>query len=209
MAGLDWVLDNHATVIPSIKVVNMSLGRPGSVDDNPELHTLITNLEGAGITVVVAAGNDPSLDVSQQIPAAYSEVIAVASTAAHAGSNLCRFLTAPIAADTASYFTTDGSGVAVSAPGEDEEDVNRGCFINSVGILSTRLGGGTTRMSGTSMASPHVAGIVARYYQAGFTAIDIRGLLPGDADRVGIAPLNSPTSTYTFDGVREGIAQAP
>jgi subtilisin len=209
MAGLEWVLDHYATVTPNIKVVNMSLGRPGSVDDNPDLHTLVKNLELAGITVVVAAGNDPSLEVSQQIPAAYSEVIAVASTTAQAGSNLCRFLPSPIAADTASYFTTDGTGVAVSAPGEDKEDVSRGCLINSVGILSTRLGGGTTRMSGTSMASPHVAGIVARYYQAGLTASEIRAVLPGDADRAGIAPLNSPTSTYTFDGVREGIAQAP
>ena len=99
--------------------------------------------------------------------------------------------------------------MAVSAPGEDKEDVSRGCFISSVGILSTHLGGGTTRMSGTSMASPHVAGIVARYYQAGFTAIDIRGLLPSDVDRAGTAPLDSPTSSYSFDGEREGIAQAP
>src|SRR5207344_2549618 len=30
MSGLQWVLDNHASVVPAIKVVNMSLGRPGA-----------------------------------------------------------------------------------------------------------------------------------------------------------------------------------
>ena len=207
MAGLDWVLDHHNLVDPSIKVVNMSLGREGSVGDNPDLHALITALEGAGITVVVAAGNDPSLDVSEQIPAAYSEVIAVASTTAQAGSNQCRFLSSPVAADTASYFTSDGSGVTVSAPGEDKEDVSRSCSIKSVGILSTRLGGGTIRMSGTSMASPHVAGIVARYYQQGDTPSDIRLLLEARADRGGTAPLNSPTSGYTLRRGARGYRQ--
>ena len=80
MAGLEWVLDHHASSVPNIKVVNMSLGRAGSVDDNPDLHDLITSLETAGITVVVAAGNDASLEASEQIPAGYPEVIAVAST---------------------------------------------------------------------------------------------------------------------------------
>ena len=209
MSGLEWVLNNHASLVPAIKVVNMSLGRPGSVDDNPDLHTLIAALEGAGITVVVSAGNDAALEVSGQIPAAYPEVIAVASTTALTGTNQCRFLSAPIAADTASYFTTDGTGVFVSAPGEERENVSRSCFISAVGILSTRLGGGTTRMSGTSMASPHVAGVAARYYQAGFQAGDIRQFLQLDADGIGIAPLDSPGSQYTFDGMREGIVQAP
>ena len=59
---------------------------------------------------------------------------------------------APIAADTASFFTTDGIGVAISAPGEDQENI-KFPYINSVGILSAALGGGTTRMSGTSMAA--------------------------------------------------------
>ncbi len=209
MSGLEWVLDNHAMVVPAIKVVNMSLGRPGAVDDNEAMHDLIKKLEGAGVTVVVAAGNDPTVDVSSQIPAAYPEVIAVASTTALAGTNQCRFLSSPVAADTASYFTTDGTGVIVSAPGEEQENVSRGCFISSVGILSTRLGGGTTRMSGTSMASPHVAGVAARYYQTGFQASDIRQFLHLDADRAGTAPLDSPSSQYTSDGQREGIVQAP
>jgi subtilisin len=211
MAGLEWVLDHHTSSVPNINVVNMSLGRPGSVDDNPDLHDLIASLKTAGITVVVAAGNDPSLDASHQIPGGYPEVIAVASTTAKAGSNSCRFLSSPIAADTASYFTSDGVSVTVSAPGEEKEDVARSCVITSVGILSTRLGGGTTRMSGTSMASPHVAGIVARYYQQdpSYTVDDIRQFLASDADRVSIAPLNSPTGSYTFDGEREGIAQGP
>jgi len=209
MSGLEWVLNNHASVVPAIKVVNMSLGRPGSVDDNPDMHDLVVALEVAGITVVVAAGNDATAEVGGQIPAAYPEVIAVASTTALAGTNQCRFLSSAIKADTASYFTTDGAGVIVSAPGEDQENVSRSCFISSLGILSTRLGGGTTRMSGTSMASPHVAGVAARYYQAGFQAGEIRQYLQSDADRAGIAPLDSPGSQYTYDGVREGIVQAP
>ena len=121
MAGLTWVLDNHEN--QNIKVVNMSLGRPGSLGDNPPLRQLIASLYAAHVTVVVAAGNDPYVEVSQQIPAAYAvdeTLIAVASTTALAGSNKCRFLGSPIPADTASYFTTDGPGATVvSAPGED------------------------------------------------------------------------------------------
>ena len=210
MAGLDWVLANHALVQPNIKVINMSLGRPGSVDDNPSFHDLIMSLEAAGVAVVVAAGNDASIEISQSIPAAYPEVIAVASATASAGSNQCRWAS-PIAADTASFFTTDGPNVVVSAPGEDAENISRACLISSTGILSTRRGGGTTRMSGTSMATPHVAGIVARHFQlhSSYTVLDVRQILGIDAARQDVAPFDSPTSSYSFDGVREGIVQAP
>ena len=207
MAGLEWVYANRAT----IRVVNMSLGRPGSVDDNPPLRDLIALLNTAGISIIAAAGNDPSLEASQQIPAAFPEVTAVASTTAVGGSSACRFLSSPVAADTASYFTSDGTTVAISAPGEEREDVSRGCFIQSLGILSTRLGGGTTRMSGTSMAAPHVAGVAARYHQQhpAWDANTVRFAIGNDADGKGNAPLNSPSGSYTFDTVREGIAQAP
>lgn len=211
MAGLDWVLSNHALVAPAIRVINMSLGRPGTVDDNPAMRDLVAALEGAGVSIVAAAGNDAAADASGQIPAAYPQVTAVASTTAVSGSNQCRFLSAPVAADSASYFTTDGIKVLVSAPGEEREDVSRSCLISSVGILSTKLGGGTTRLSGTSMSSPHVAGITARYFQQNpaYSPADVRGWIAADAARPGVAPLNSPASGYTFDGVREGVAQAP
>jgi subtilisin family serine protease len=211
MAGLDWVLTVGASLSPAVRVVNMSLGRPGTIDDNPALRDLIAALDAAGIVVVASAGNDPTVDVIDQIPAAYAQVISVASTTAAAGANQCRLLAAPIAADTSSYFTTDGTRVSVSAPGEDQEDVSRGCLIKSVGILSTKLGGGTTRMSGTSMAAPHVAGIAARHLQQNpdWSPADVRIRLAYDATRQGVAPLDSPTSSYTFDGVREGVVAAP
>ena len=211
MAGLDWVLDWHAAVTPNIRVVNMSLGRPGNVDDNEALRDLIVALEAAGVAVVVSAGNDASVEASQMIPAGYPEVISVASTTAVAGTNACRRLASPIAADTASFFTTDGASVTVSAPGEESESVNKSCLISSLGILSLNLGGGTTRMSGTSMAAPHVAGILARYFQlhpSSSVALARQYVRDGAAGK-GVAPRNSPTTSYTFDGVREGVAQAP
>src|SRR5436309_16101529 len=93
-----------------------------------------------GISIVVAAGNDPTLEVTQQVPAGYPEVMAIASITAVAGVNgydvFCPSCAGvqSIRPDTASYFTTDGAfvggtDVTVSTPGEQQEDTFS--FFNS------------------------------------------------------------------------------
>ena len=69
----------------------------------------------------------------------------------------------------------------------------------------------TTRMYGTSMAAPHVAGVVARILQEGRATSPegVRTWLRSYANRRGAVPLDSPTGSYTFDGEREGIAVVP
>ena len=92
---------------------------------------VITYAKNKGVITVVAAGNDAA-DAKDYSPANCPDAITVS------------------AIDSASKpasFTNFGNCVDVAAPG--------------VGIISTIPGGGTGSKSGTSMASPHVAGAVA------------------------------------------------
>ncbi|MBF9128419.1 S8 family peptidase [Plantactinospora sp. S1510] len=134
VAGVDWVTANRTG--PS--VANMSLGGP----PQPALDAAVTNSINAGVTYIVAAGND-AVDACGQSPAYLPNVVTVAASDS---------------GDARTWFSNFGDCVALFAPGGD---------ILSTGIASDNA---ALVASGTSMASPHVAGAAAIYLEADPTA---------------------------------------
>jgi len=144
LAGMDFILGDYksrAAKCPKGFVVNMSLGgKVSEVIDNAA-----TTILNAGLALASAAGNgDPltrqPVDASTVSPARVSGVCAVGATDIN---------------DKVASFSNYGPLIAVHAPGVD--------------ILSTLPGGTSGLQSGTSMASPHVAGLMAYLLGLGAT----------------------------------------
>jgi serine protease len=134
------------------KVINMSLGgysgSPCATSD-PATQAAINDVTSRGVVVVVAAGND-NADASKYTPASCNNTITVAAT------------------ETRNYrspYSNFGSYIDVAAPGGDTSiDRNGDGYVD--GVLSTLPNATGTSYSysfyqGTSMAAPHVAGLVS------------------------------------------------
>jgi len=142
IAGIDYVTQ-HAD---EIDVVNMSLGGEFSSDI---LDQAISNSVSAGVIYVVAAGND-GRDAASFSPASHPEVITVSAIADSDGMpGALGSSTSAGSDDSFATFSNFGSVVDIAAPGVD--------------IQSTFRDEGYAKLSGTSMSSPHVAGVAALY----------------------------------------------
>ncbi len=163
IAGIEWAVDpdgNPATN-DGVDVINMSLGGPG--DENSPISQAADAAVRAGVVVVAAAGNGYDY-LTVGSPAVARSVIAVANVDQH---------------DTVNYSSSRGPVVGadflkpeIAAPGTD--------------IKAAKTGGGLKELTGTSMASPHVAGAAALLLQASpeLTPAEVKKRLMQSADLI-------------------------
>lgn len=145
--GMRWAAGYSVPGVPDnmypAHIINLSLGGNGTCD--PIWQDAIDEILDAGTVVVIAAGNSGS-NASGFSPGNCQDVITVAAT--------------DRSGDLA-WYSNYGSDVEISAPGGDTT-------ISSNGILSTVDSGNRRPVSddydffqGTSMATPHVSGVIA------------------------------------------------
>jgi major intracellular serine protease len=136
--ALDWVRDWAGPNGEKVRVVNMSLGGP---DDVPELHEAIKRVVDKGIVICAASGNEGDNDentLEYSYPALYNEVVTVAASDEKG---------------KLAFFSNNNLQVD--------------CIASGVNVISTYPTSKYARLSGTSMATPHVTGAVALLIKKG------------------------------------------
>lgn len=167
-----WAAGGHVEGVPDnpnpAEVINMSLG--GAHDCESDTQAAINTAVGLGTVVVVAAGND-NAPVAGHAPASCANVVTVGATG-YSGQR-------------ASY-SNYGAGIDLAAPG------GAGTEGNPNGYIWSTLNDGTTvpgndimaGYTGTSMATPHVVGVVALMQSVApqpLTPSQVEGLLKATA----------------------------
>lgn len=196
--ALSWLLGTTFTtlpVAPAVVGINMSLGGLGSCDAT--VQNLFSQLIAANVSIAVAAGNS-NADASLYAPASCTGVMAVAATGP---------------AGYGAYYSNYGAIVPFAAPGGD---ATGGVADTIYSTIENAYG----YKQGTSMASPHVAGLTALLYSVDptLTPTTVLSLLQSTATAFPVGgPGNSctalkPCGTGIVDAnsaVLAAVAQAP
>ena len=160
LAGVERAVDpnDDGNTSDHADVVNMSLGGAGDVDD--PLATAVEYGIGAGVVFCIATGNAGSF-YAVSSPAVAPSAISVGA--------LERNGTVATFSSKGPAGTRGAIKPEVSAPG--------------VGIVSAQAGGGTAAHDGTSMATPHVAGVAAlvRAVHPEWTPAEVKAAIVGSA----------------------------
>jgi len=138
-AQLDDAYCNNIPVAPMADIINLSLGNSGR--SSIEEHVINLAMD-KGLIVIAAAGNASSSD--PVYPAGYDRVISVSATNSSLG----------LAA-----YSNFGSTIDITAPGGDSS--GSGVFSTVADDAGVSVIPAYGSLSGTSMASPHVAGVAA------------------------------------------------
>ncbi len=146
VAGIYWSIGVEVPQVPTnptpAQVINMSLG--GDSAPSQVYQDAIDEAVRRNVVVVIAAGNENE-DTANKSPCNQRNVVCVGAT--------------DFAENRAPYSNT-GAEVTLTAPGGDTgADLNGDGYAD--GVLSTTIKNGYRFLQGTSMATPHVAGVVA------------------------------------------------
>jgi serine protease AprX len=216
--GLRWVLDNHDQVAPAIRVVNNSWGSGyRKADEGDPLTGAMTKMQNEliadGVTVVFAAGNSggtgSSPTTSVQCVNTTPGNVCVASyfdqnTGTRSGP-VSSFSSRGKADDTttAQNESDPATWPDLSAPGEEIISTCRFtlpvCWAHAGQVLDPP--NSYSELSGTSMAAPHISGIVAQLYQVnpGLTPARVEDILEDSAYKFVFDVPDRFDASYTAD----------
>jgi subtilisin family serine protease len=161
--GIIWAVDNGANII------NLSLGSSVNSD---VVEDACAYAYDNGVTVLAATGNDGFTDYIGY-PAALPTTIAVGSVDAQR---------------KVAFYSNQGKQIELVAPGGDTGADTNGDGLQDGVLQETQLNGEWAYhfLQGTSMATPHAAGVAALVYANGVTDPDeIREVLTSSADDLG------------------------
>jgi serine protease AprX len=196
LQGFDWILENQARY--GIRVISNSWGTTGAFDANDPINVATKTAHDRGMVVVFAAGNEgPGINTLNPYSVA-PWVIGVAAGNKD-GQTLADF----------SSRGVPGSSVyqpTITAPGVDIVAARALTGVITVLGLPSDVALGAdavryTTMSGTSMATPHVAGVVALMLEAapGLTPAQVKSALQSTA---------TPMPAYAVHEVGSGYVNA-
>ena len=172
--GFDWVLQNHArpcgadvsaAECPPIKVISNSWGPAGGGDFDPQdaIVQFQRQLAAQGVVTVWANGNDGG-DGSANLsnPPGQDPTPGIISVAAYDDQG-----TGTRSGTVAEFSSRGNNGTVstypdISAPGVD---ILSSCRLTLPVCLTATAPGDYVELSGTSMATPHISGIVAQLFQ--------------------------------------------